>query len=61
MMCFRDITHCSAYGTTCGNSRCHRALTDDVWRRARIWWGGDDVPVMVDDYSETCTEKEPVH
>lgn len=46
MMCYRDMTFCTA--ATCTNfNTCHRALTDDVQAQARAWWGGDDSPICL--------------
>ena len=58
MLVYRDRRFCSAYGVICGNSQCDRALTDDVWRRAKEWWGSDEgVPIDYGDMSGLCTIK----
>ena len=52
MICYKDMTFCNA---ECDNKDCHRALTDEVWANAARWWGSDDAPVAVSDFSKNCT------
>lgn len=40
MLCYKDRTFCSAYGKTCGNSQCSRALTKEVVDGATEWSAG---------------------
>ena len=51
MVCFRDMTFCDA---KCGAKECHRMLTDKVRADAVKWWGSDDAPVAVSDFSVGC-------
>jgi hypothetical protein len=46
------MTFCNA---ECDNKDCHRMLTDEVWAKAAKWWGSDDAPVAVADFSKNCT------
>lgn len=55
MMCFRDTTFCIA---KCGAKDCHRKLTDKVKSDAVKWWGSDDAPVAVSDFSAGCPAYE---
>lgn len=43
-MTYRDMTFCRGDG--CQNfSTCFRALTPEVERKAKEWWGGDGAPI----------------
>lgn len=56
MICYRDMTFCSS---DCKNTSCSRNLTPDVTARARQWWGGDDTPIAVSDFSDDCEHYQP--
>ena len=55
MICFRDMTFCSA---ECVNSECFRNYSPDVDKAAKAW-GGDDAPVAFSDFSDTCVSFMP--
>lgn len=58
MMCYRDRTYCSAYGDTCINHNCDRAVTEAVHAAAVKWWGSnEDAPIAYSDLSRVCTKK----
>ena len=52
MMCYRDMTFCSA------NCRiiCPIKFTPEVEEAAIRWWGSSDVPIPLADYSDTCQD-----
>lgn len=60
MICYRDRSFCTAYGETCFNHQCDRALTDEETRRAARWWssfGSDDpAPIAMMDMSRGCAD-----
>ena len=58
MICYRDMTFCSA---ACANYTCPRNYTDDVHLAARQWWSHDpdNVPVAFMDFSKDCGEYKP--
>lgn len=60
MICFRDMTFCSAYSATCVNHDCRRAVTSEIRESARRWWGGDDAPFAMSDLSSSCSIFIPV-
>lgn len=53
MMCFRDMTFCSA---KCLNTSCPRQFDDEQRAAARKWWKGDGAPIAFSDFSGTCPE-----
>ena len=59
MICFRDMTFCSA---ECATVDCVRQYTDDTHAEALLWWDtfncGGDVPVAFTDFSMGCEEYE---
>lgn len=57
MICYRDMTFCSA---RCGNLNCPRNFTDEIHVAAREWWGGDDVPIALADFSKDCPDYKEV-
>ena len=57
MLCYRDMSFCSAYPDRCKNDKCPRAFTNEERERARRWWGNDNVPVAFSDFSEDCRDK----
>ena len=56
MICFRDMTFCSA---SCKTTECHRNFTDET-RQASIRWGGEHAPVAFSDYSHDCQDYAPL-
>lgn len=60
MLCFHDMTFCSAYAVTCANSECRRAVTPEVRDSARRWWGGDGAPFAMSDLSHSCSIRIPI-
>lgn len=55
MICFRDMTFCSA---ECGNVNCRRNWNDERQGEADKWWesfkSDDPAPVAFSDLSEGC-------
>ena len=51
MICFRDMTFCSA---DCKTDACFRHWDKDKAEEARQWWGGEDAPVAFADFSGEC-------
>jgi len=56
MLCYRDMTFCSA---KCRTTECMRNWTDEKAKAARDWWGGDDAPVAFSDFSAGCKFFKP--
>jgi hypothetical protein len=56
MICFKDMTFCSAYPTRCKNITCARAFTELDREAARQWWGKEGAPVAYSDFSEGCKD-----
>ena len=53
MMCFRDMTFCTA---KCGNTACPKMLTDKVRKDAQKWWGNENAPIADSDLSPGCSQ-----
>ena len=54
MISYKDTTFCIA---ECGNTECDRLglkYTSEVSEGAVTWWGNEDAPVAVADFSEGC-------
>jgi hypothetical protein len=53
MICYRDMTFCSA---VCDNKLCFRQFTKEVNEKAREWWSHDpdNAPIAFSDFSGTC-------
>ena len=46
MMGYGDKTFCT--DTSCENwKECHRALTNDVHKKASAWFGNDNYPILM--------------
>lgn len=56
MFSYRDMTFCSA--SECANKECNRYLSEFVLEGARTW-GGEDAPIAISDFSQTCTSYKP--
>lgn len=63
MICYRDMTFCTAYPTRCANSVCRRSLTDEERVKAMEWsktFGIHDLLVAFADFSGRCNSiKQP--
>ena len=57
MVCYKDMTFCNA---DCSNDDCYRQLTEKVRKDAEKWWGSDDAPIAVSDFSSRCKEFIPL-
>ncbi len=57
---FLDRSFCRAYGRTCANHKCFRAMTDEVYERGRRWYGDDRFPYSTADYSTNCEYRIPM-
>jgi len=53
MICFRDMTFCSA---ECATTDCARNWTPEQQEAARKWWRGNDAPVAFADFSGDCPD-----
>lgn len=56
MLCFRDVTYCSA---ACQTVDCHRNFTPEMKAAAERWWGGPGAPIAFANYSEGCDDYDP--
>jgi hypothetical protein len=63
MICYRDMTFCSA---KCGNPACGRNYTEEVHAAAQEWWKGfksdHAAPIAASDFkdSDICPGHIPV-
>ena len=55
MICYKDMTFCNS---NCTNRACSRFVSEDVKEGARNWWGSDDYPIALSDFSDTCEAYE---
>jgi len=55
MICYRDMTFCSAL---CGTEDCPRQFTEEHRLKAEKWWEGCEggPPVAFSDFSATCPD-----
>lgn len=53
MISYRDMTFCIA---ACANRSCPRQYNADVRREAYEWWGDDNCPVSLSDFSKNCDD-----
>jgi hypothetical protein len=66
MMCYRDMTFCSASVTRCKNEKCFRYFGENQKADAQRWWGGQNsiastqAPVAFGDFSKGCDKIDPV-
>lgn len=51
MISYKDMTFCNS---SCGNTKCHRKLTPQVFNDAAVWWGSDDAPIGIANMAITC-------
>lgn len=58
MMCYRDMTFCSAFTDgNCVNNQCRRAFTAQEQQMAKRWWGNDgEAPVAFSDFMSGCDQ-----
>ena len=56
MMCYKDMTFCYS---DCKNTECRRNITPTVEEEAIKWWGGDDYPMSLADFSSSCDDYTP--
>jgi hypothetical protein len=56
MICYRDMTFCAS---DCRNTKCRRYFGEDQRKGAVEWWGSDDAPVAMADFSKTCEDYKP--
>lgn len=62
MIHYRDMTFCIAYGETCSNAVCARAMTEGEQFKANRWAeksGLDSTPVAYSDFSDGCPDIFP--
>lgn len=58
MICYKDMTFCSA---KCGFTECRRNWTVEKSDAAIKWWGSSDAPVAFSDFSDNCAYYIPVY
>ena len=51
MFSYKDMTFCNS---DCTNTECERKLTPEVVNNASHWWGGDDAPIAISNFSNSC-------
>ncbi len=58
MICYRDMTFCTA---VCNTLSCPRKFTDEQRRRAREWWADmpGEAPIAFADMSPGCPNWTP--
>lgn len=58
MICYKDMTFCSA---ECVNRKCRRNFSPEVAEGARKWWSHDpdNAPIAFSDFSDRCGDFEP--
>ena len=57
MICYKDRSFCSA---PCKTFTCSRQFTDEIHLAAREWWGSDEAPIALSDFSKTCPDFERI-
>lgn len=59
MMCYRDMTFCTAYKMCEHGNTCPRSLTPQVREDADRWWGkgADKAPISVFGDRPSCFEE----
>lgn len=57
MISYKDMTFCTAM---CGNHLCNRMMTVQVELDARKWWGSEDAPIAMADFSKECRDFMPL-
>ena len=57
MISYKDMTFCNA---RCANEDCDRRLTQKIIDQAAKWWGSDDAPIAVANFSLTCLRYKPM-
>lgn len=55
MICFRDMSFCSA-SDHCLTTDCPRHFGEDDKKAAEKWWGGPDAPIAIMDFQTGCKE-----
>jgi hypothetical protein len=58
MICYRDMTFCSA---PCKTTGCPRNFTEETRQAARKWWDHDpdNAPIAFSDFSWGCQDYDP--
>lgn len=57
MMCYKDKTFCLAStNETCKNDKCWRFFSNEERANSIKWWGSDDAPIALGDFSYGCKE-----
>lgn len=56
MICYRDMTFCGD-SPSCGNrNTCELYLSPYETEKAIKWWGGENFPVSIRFFADTCGE-----
>lgn len=53
MLCYKDMTFCSS---DCAKSDCYRYFGEEQRIAAREWWGNDNAPVLMANFSQKCAD-----
>ena len=61
MICYNDMTFCMNAEFCANKETCHRWFSHEHMERATKWWGGDDYPLAMSPFKETCDKWEPVN
>lgn len=56
MICYKDMTFCSA---ACATITCRRNWNAERQAAADAWWGKPGAPVAFSDFSDTCQDFQP--
>lgn len=58
VLCYKDMTFCKYYETCKDGKKCHKALTPEVRKKAREWWGKETAPISVFAEKPECYKGE---
>lgn len=58
MICYRDMTFCMDAEHCANKETCHRWFSDEHRERAVKWWGGDDYPLAMSHFKDSCNKWE---
>lgn len=59
MICYKDMTFCSFYKDCKEGLTCGRALTEEVRKEAKKWFGSDDAPICQFVHKPDCWKQPP--
>lgn len=53
MICYKDTTFCCS---DCTNTKCPRHYSEKVVEQAVKWWGDENAPIALTDFSKDCED-----